>query len=1288
MNAFTAFLETDWTVRMGLTLVHSLWQVALIAAVYAIAAFLLRNRSADSRYLLGCFAIFAMLGLPMATYALLSQDSTRASRMRTSHMPAVTNGVDEATALPGSVAESDRTTTDSLPPIASSEPAASEIMPAAAASTPAESDSTEMSSPLHLWLPWATAAWLMGVLLLSLRPLWGWMHVRRLQRHELSPLSDVLERAGERSTRRLGVKRIVRFAESALVEVPTVVGCLRPLVLLPASAVTGLSAAEIELILVHELAHVRRHDCLVNLAQTVIEALLFYHPGMWWVSSQIRKERENCCDDMAVAIGRDRTAYVHALARLEQQRAPAPVVGLAATGGALLTRVRRLLGRPTNEFGYRYATAWLAGLASISLVAAALAMTDAQPAESETPSRNVAGAEDVTPAPPLPTEPRPENESLDDHVRRAFRFMETEASPHGGSLVSSGPVQVLIDFMEFDAWTPQIGTGSDREEEFALHMPLWELTEPVPVDLCFTVEFKVLESGEVFAGESIVIPKGKKTNGYFSPQDAHRFGKKYIGFVPLTIMLKSFRPKEPEYSKLTKIWQGTLVSEALRAKSYQFKASEAPAVVRELRSMLSKLAGIDANTATSTEVYKAMQAKGVKEQTSYHIYSMTSLNPYRRKTGASVSWSDSLEGIPFLVKLLEDTDSLPINPPARTAVRSLMKIGQPAVPALIRTLKHEDPAIRVQVVRMLNHMATNERRGEMKPLVLPHLIPLLSDDHGPLREAAAHTLHRFVDSKAVAPLIAALSDESPKVRAKAALALGWNRDARAIPELAKTLSDPVDDVRAEAATALGKISSPECLEPLVRALKQDAFSRVRCQAAWGLAYLKDDRANPVLLAALKDDAHDVVGAAAYGLGELKSESAIVPLIEIMERGRNARRSAARALKKITGEDFGEDAAKWTAWHERENKVARPVDNNARRQFVAIERIARLSMPDQAKQLPHLYKDLAPHYMNQVIEGILSWHPENILDRTESGGPGGDHRTTWTQQLADAALEMSPEQVADKLEIRLWLDIAARKRAIQVFKKHANATAALIDADLKSGGEQAVNRACDTILTLQLRSFVDRLLTIYMDDADPPEGVFRTLLFMRNISITRPLLERVEKDPKFIIRCAGLFQGPLWRRPAEPALFKLLESPDREVRYYAAYALYECRDPKLAPYAVRLSGEKETRFRRAAAHVASNLPEGSFADVRDKLLHLLNDKDETVRFEALRCFAEQKDPAAGPGILKLLKQDKLAEGHRITVLQAMSKLAGSTFNYRLHDWGPGTSANKQAIEKFEAWLRSK
>ena len=126
--------------------------------------------------------------------------------------------------------------------------------------------------------------------------------MHRLRHQGVSPLSEGLLRTGNRVKERLGVNRAVEIVESALVEVPTIIGCLRPMILLPASAITGFSVAEIELILAHELAHVKRHDWLANLTQTVIEILLFYHPAMWWVSNQIRKERENCCDDMAVAL--------------------------------------------------------------------------------------------------------------------------------------------------------------------------------------------------------------------------------------------------------------------------------------------------------------------------------------------------------------------------------------------------------------------------------------------------------------------------------------------------------------------------------------------------------------------------------------------------------------------------------------------------------------------------------------------------------------------------------------------------------------------------------------------------------------------------------------------------------------------------------------------------------------------------------------------------------------------------------------------------------------------------
>src|SRR4029453_8886762 len=115
-------------------------------------------------------------------------------------------------------------------------------------------------------------------------------------------------------------------------------------ILLPLACALQLSPAQLEAILAHELAHVRRHDYLLNLIQTAIETLLFFHPAVWWMSRRIRTEREHAADDLALrATGNNRARYADALAALEELRtAPPPSPALAARGGPLLARVRRV----------------------------------------------------------------------------------------------------------------------------------------------------------------------------------------------------------------------------------------------------------------------------------------------------------------------------------------------------------------------------------------------------------------------------------------------------------------------------------------------------------------------------------------------------------------------------------------------------------------------------------------------------------------------------------------------------------------------------------------------------------------------------------------------------------------------------------------------------------------------------------------------------------------------------------------------------------------------------------
>jgi hypothetical protein len=215
------------------------------------------------------------------------------------------------------------------------------------------------------WLPMLVFAWICGVAVLSLRLASGWLWVQRMKSHGTSPVEGGWDVIAARLSRRLHVARTVRLLKSTLVEVPTVIGWLKPVILLPASALSGLNPHQLEAILAHELAHIRRHDYLVNLLQTVVETLLFYHPAVWWLSRRIRAERENCCDDLAVSLCGDPLTLAQALADLEGLRGSTRRFAMAADGGSLPQRVRRLLGAP-NHAGL--APGWLAGSASLIVV--------------------------------------------------------------------------------------------------------------------------------------------------------------------------------------------------------------------------------------------------------------------------------------------------------------------------------------------------------------------------------------------------------------------------------------------------------------------------------------------------------------------------------------------------------------------------------------------------------------------------------------------------------------------------------------------------------------------------------------------------------------------------------------------------------------------------------------------------------------------------------------------------------------------------------------------------------
>src|SRR3984893_15230841 len=307
MSNFANWISPDVLRPLGWTLLHFLWQGAGLAALFAVASGVCR--SAAGRYALAVGALVLMMVSPVITFTWL----------RTQMNPAVQTGAEGASTWAG-------TSTQNATALSGSR-------------APAAASRTEQPMAM-LWL---VEAWFLGVLLLSLRTAGGLFLIERMRRKEIKQVGGELYERCVALQRRMGLDRVIQYCECHRLDAPAVLGWFRPVVLLPVRALTGLTEEQIEAVIAHELAHIRRLDCFVNLFQIAAETLLFYHPAVWWVSQRIRAERENSCDDEAIAICGDAVNYARALTLMEEWRT-APALLMAANRSPLAERVVRLLG--------------------------------------------------------------------------------------------------------------------------------------------------------------------------------------------------------------------------------------------------------------------------------------------------------------------------------------------------------------------------------------------------------------------------------------------------------------------------------------------------------------------------------------------------------------------------------------------------------------------------------------------------------------------------------------------------------------------------------------------------------------------------------------------------------------------------------------------------------------------------------------------------------------------------------------------------------------------------------
>jgi beta-lactamase regulating signal transducer with metallopeptidase domain len=312
---------------LGWMVIHSLWQATLIAFISGVLMLILRKKTAKLRYIVANIALLAVVVSAVVTFCLYYDFATEPAKVTFT----------PTTELMG--AETINTTV----------------------STEIQNPKSETDNPLSISgfkdyfnknIPLIVTVWILGVAIFMLKLLGGISYIYYLKKRMNFPAdeywTDMLQKLADKA----GLQKGIDIVESAMVRTPMVVGHLKPLILFPMGIINRLTPEEVEAILAHELAHVMRKDFIFNILQSVVEALFYFHPAVWWLSSQIRNERESACDDIAIELINSKINYARALVAI-QEMAYFPLTPSLAFAGQrksqLMVRMQRILNQPNNK---------------------------------------------------------------------------------------------------------------------------------------------------------------------------------------------------------------------------------------------------------------------------------------------------------------------------------------------------------------------------------------------------------------------------------------------------------------------------------------------------------------------------------------------------------------------------------------------------------------------------------------------------------------------------------------------------------------------------------------------------------------------------------------------------------------------------------------------------------------------------------------------------------------------------------------------------------------------------
>ena len=315
MKYVPEILQSSWAQALGWTLLHSLWQSFVVLGLIIVLFRFIPGRQSSVRYAIAATGLLIMFLASAATFLYSIETTSIPYQQPINFSPRIGQ------------------------PVADSDSAISVW--------------SSLHSMLQSNIPFITGCWLAGALFFCLRLAGSWWYVSSLKR-QAKVLDNEWSQKITALARQFNIDRVVTLAETVHLSVPAVIGYLKPVILIPVGMFSGLSTEQVEGILIHELTHIRRHDYLVNIIQSLVEALFFFNPFVWIISNIIRREREHCCDDAVVRHSNAR-AYAYALVQLEESRLVKAglALSLAENKNQLLNRITRIMEKSVRNYSGR-----------------------------------------------------------------------------------------------------------------------------------------------------------------------------------------------------------------------------------------------------------------------------------------------------------------------------------------------------------------------------------------------------------------------------------------------------------------------------------------------------------------------------------------------------------------------------------------------------------------------------------------------------------------------------------------------------------------------------------------------------------------------------------------------------------------------------------------------------------------------------------------------------------------------------------------------------------------------